>query len=718
MALITQQFPNFLGGYNQQPDYQKPPGSLNEYKNFYPDFTYGATKRPGNQFVSSLNITSPENYYWFAYERTASETYVVAVGNGVLRVFNAFTGVEVSVTTTGTASYLALADATTAWKSFKHVITEKGVIILNTEQTVALSSNSISGTLTGTVTTMGELSSLTPSVGDIYFVTNTGEVNDDLYVIYTTDGAWEETAKPGEVNGMSIPTLPHVLQWTGSAFGLFPIGYSDRLVGAIATNPHPSFVGNTITNIFVYLNRIGFLSGANVVLSQPISPDNTSFVNANTVSFYNQSTLVQSDADPIDISAASVRNIVLRAVLPARQGLVLFAATEQLLLYSDSGIVTPGTATIRSLSTFDTNPDIEPVEIDNEFYFVGGTPPYTRYSSLIKMITRGLEEDPLLTDVSKDVADWIPARLTQFFSSSQEQIVGMFEAGEKIVYFFRRFKRDGELVMQNWFKWEFPFDVIACTVASSDLFTIGKNGSDTFLTFSKLNASPLTDPVEGGTLISGVSLPVKPHLDLYTVASVANDGVTITPSDPNWVTNLTAPVYAIITTNPLNNSAPISSTVFETIGSGFSILLTNNNDGTFTASEDLSGYSNSLIMGYAFEMNAVLPTLYFKTQAYNDYTASLIISRIKVATSIAGAISFQIKQLGSPQWTTIQEVTDADTFYRSDEVAIAQDKTFTLPIHRKNDQFILSIQSTSPYPVTLVSMMWEGQYSPRSYSRS
>ena len=51
--------------------------------------------------------------------------------------------------------------------------------------------------------------------------------------------------------------------------------------------------------------------------------------------FFYTSTLVLSDADPIDINAASVRAITLRAVLPSRQGLVLFSNAEQLLLYSE-----------------------------------------------------------------------------------------------------------------------------------------------------------------------------------------------------------------------------------------------------------------------------------------------------------------------------------------------------------------------------------------------
>ena len=54
MANITQQIPNFLGGFSQEPDYQKPVNAVSELINGYPDLTAGLSKRPGSKFIKPL----------------------------------------------------------------------------------------------------------------------------------------------------------------------------------------------------------------------------------------------------------------------------------------------------------------------------------------------------------------------------------------------------------------------------------------------------------------------------------------------------------------------------------------------------------------------------------------------------------------------------------------------------------------------------------------
>ena len=51
---VTQQVPNFFGCISQAPDYDKPPGFLQDVKNAYPDYTYGLQKRQGSKFEFSL----------------------------------------------------------------------------------------------------------------------------------------------------------------------------------------------------------------------------------------------------------------------------------------------------------------------------------------------------------------------------------------------------------------------------------------------------------------------------------------------------------------------------------------------------------------------------------------------------------------------------------------------------------------------------------------
>ena len=68
-------------------------------------------------------------------------------------------------------------------------------------------------------------------------------------------------------------------------------------------------------------------------------------------------------------------------------------------------------------------------------------------------------------------------------------------------------------------------------------------------------------------------------------------------------------------------------------------------------------------------------------------------------------------------WYDAQSAQDANQ-YLSDDVPLVEEQVFTVPIHQKSDNFKVKVFSNSPFPITLTSMMWEGNYSPRFYRRT
>ena len=82
-----------------------------------------------------------------------------------------------------------------------------------------------------------------------------------------------------------------------------------------------------------------------------------------------------------------------------------------------------------------------------------------------------------------------------------------------------------------------------------------------------------------------------------------------------------------------------------------------------------------------------------------------------------GAVAFEVRPRGSNVFAGVGEVEQSN-WYRLDTAPIDEERMFTLPIHQRNDNFEVRISSDSPYPVSLLSMKWEGQYSPRYYARS
>ena len=82
-----------------------------------------------------------------------------------------------------------------------------------------------------------------------------------------------------------------------------------------------------------------------------------------------------------------------------------------------------------------------------------------------------------------------------------------------------------------------------------------------------------------------------------------------------------------------------------------------------------------------------------------------------------GVVSFELQPRGEGLATTVDGVEQSN-WYRLDSAPIDDERMFTVPVHQRNDNFDISITSTSPYPVSLLSMTWEGQYSPRFYQRA
>ena len=107
MATITQTIPNYALGISEQPDEQKLPGQVREALNVVPDITDGLSKRPGTQFITTLQNTSSTGS-WFTFEDKDLEPWIgnVVPGTGALNCWRCSDGAQASISGSAT-SYLA-----------------------------------------------------------------------------------------------------------------------------------------------------------------------------------------------------------------------------------------------------------------------------------------------------------------------------------------------------------------------------------------------------------------------------------------------------------------------------------------------------------------------------------------------------------------------------------------------------------------------------------
>ena len=604
-------------------------------------------------------------------------------------------------------------------------------------------------------------------------VVNTASANDTYWAKFVADngtsgpGYWEETIDPSKSTGLDNTTMPHELvNNSTNTFTFQKIAYTNRLVGDDTTNDHPSFVGQKIQQSFFYGNRLGFLSSDSVILSQ----------SGQQYNFYHTSAQTLTDADPIDLEASTTKPATLHGILPTTQGLVLFSKNQQFLMTAEDNIFTPTKTTIRTISNYEMDDSVDPIDMGTNINFISKTPSYTR---IFGMITRGQDENPQVLDVGRVVNEWVPATVDTFIASTQNQFIAMSSQSEDKVYFYLTYSDGEKNIVQSWFNWQLPGNVQTIAVDQDELFTVTKQGNQFTLSKASLSQSP-SDAI----IVNNDGQRINPCVDLYaTASSVAWDATNeISKCYIPWVnvTGLT-PVLIIKGTTATG----------QFIDSGFTITPGTGSDGTgayfSVPRKNLTSIASDVVVGYKYDFDIILPKTYYRldeSDRLTDFTANLTVNRMKFAVGLSGLMSFKLKSTGVRQgkkeytgdgsttvfnwivedldyidkdqikvtldgvvttaftvsgdtqitfdsapgntvkiviyldeWYNLNPTITADT-YLANDIALSEQSVFTIPIHQKTNNFQLRIFNDSPFPVSLNSMMWEGNYSPRFYRRT
>ena len=507
-------------------------------------------------------------------------------------------------------------------------------------------------------------------------ILSSGAASAAYYMKYTADnttsgpGFWSESIGPNVSLGLENTSMPHeLINPSLDNFTFRTISYTDRLVGDDETNKHPSFVGRTIQQAFFHNNRLGFISTDNVSLSQ----------SAEFFEFYHTSAQLVTDADPIDIRAATTRPAALHSVLPTTQGLVLFSADQQFLMSSANGILTPSTTTVRAIANYQTDLQVRPVDTGTTLNFVSKTPSYTR---VFAMVTRGENENPSVIDIGRIVNEWVPASIDTMISSPQNQFIAFSGQSSRYIYFFRTYSDGEKNVVQAWFNWEAQGNVQAIAADSDEFFAVTKQGTQYTLSKASLSQSP-----EDAIIVNNDGKRVNPCIDLYATASSVTYDATNNFSKcflPYDDISYLSPVLIIKGSTATGNF----------IESGFTISperdVESGNPYFKVPGKDLTSVASDVIVGFKYDFDVILPKTYFKVDdsgSKSDFTANLTIARMKFAVGLSGVMGFKLKSRGVGQGqreytadgvTTDFSWIDADLSYIDDnQIKVKQNNVET-----------------------------------------
>ena len=549
-------------------------------------------------------------------------------------------------------------------------------------------------------------------------ILNSDSADDDYYLKFVavngTGGAgyWQETLARDASPGLSDGTMPHELANTGATtFTFGPITYKDRLVGDDNTNPKPSFVGKKLSSTFFFSNRFGVLAEDNVIFG--VANDN--------YNFFAKSALTQIDSDPIDLNVSSVRPVKLSEVLPSPQGLMLFSERQQFQVYAaDASLLTPTSALIRSLSNYEMDNNIRPVDMGTTTAFVSKV---SGYSKVFTLALRDVEQTPIVVDISKAVLEWLPDTVDTLSTSPQNSVVMLVDRDTSYMYLYRFYNNGKEDLFQAWTKWQLPGTIQVAEILNDDITIVSQQEDQYTLGTIRLDELPSGNVVSTSSSYTGnvpldmATRPVKPHSSVDAVVYDETNDITkiyvpYTPiDDKDAVMLLTVPTADDGTDDEIDSDQGYWAKAVERIEPSTNYRY-------FEVKGKFTDYADGIVVGYGYDLEVTLPKFYYQRQgAGADYTATLIIGKVRMSVGRTGAIRFKLKPTGSNEWKDVQHTIEAGV-YQGDTNPVVNEQIFTLPIHQRNTNFELKVTSDFPYPVSLVSMMWEGNYSPRFYRRA
>lgn len=372
----------------------------------------------------------------------------------------------------GVSGFTARSDGSTV------VITKSGNAQFDLATYDSLGDTGLSATV-GTVQRFDELPAMAPD-GYIAHVQGDQTNNfDDYYVKFVSDngnqtklgtGTWIEWAKPNIQYELDYATMPHMLiRQSDGSFTFEQAEWGDRAVGDETSVPTPSFVGRTLSDVFFFQNRLGFLSGENVNMSRT----------AKYFDFFSTTARSILDDDPIDVAASHTKVSLLKHAIPFDRKLLLFSDQTQFIL-KGGDFLTPKNTSISQTTEYEASTSAQPAAAGNVVYFPANRGGFTAVREYYVIDDTDRSD---ATDVTAHVAKYVPDGVKLMTASTSENaLVCLIEDQTDTLYLYKWHWAGREKMQSAWFKYNFNgMDILNAAFIESALYIVGNKGGQTLL---------------------------------------------------------------------------------------------------------------------------------------------------------------------------------------------------------------------------------------------
>lgn len=336
---------------------------------------------------------------------------------------------------------------------------------------------------------------------------------DNYYVKYE-DGVYKETYRPfiAEGNFLDESTMPHkigIRRINGVYYGIddIPSGnffiegvWSPRKVGDTESASAPSFVNNYIKDVFFYRNRLGFISGDNIILSEVGVYEN----------FWPTTVTTIIDSDPIDVAVDSNQAVSLKYAIPYNKELLIFGDKTQYVL-SGGDTLTPGKVSVQQSTAFEIS-DVAPVALGPNVYFVTNK---TNSSSIREYFVQPNTSVNDAADITAHCPSYIPNGITKLVGSSKYDMLFAITGNDNSIYAYNFYWQGDQKAQSAWHKWTFNDGVFFnIEVLEDELLIMYKENTGSSKHLLKINLEPDQQGLVYQDWDEGVYHPVSSSIEL------------------------------------------------------------------------------------------------------------------------------------------------------------------------------------------------------------
>lgn len=353
-------------------------------------------------------------------------------------------------------------------------------------------------------------------------VANSAADEDDYYVQFygngdkDGEGVWEECAKPGVKDTFDKTLMPIQLVRTSlKNFQIKHVEWDKREVGDEITNPDPSFIGNKINKLVFFRNRLCMFADENVIMSRP----------GDFFNFWAKTAITYSAEDSIDLSCSSEFPAIIYDGIQVNAGLLMFTPNQQFLLTTDSDVLSPNTAKINNLASYNFNIKTSPLIMGTTVGFLDNAGQKTRFFEMTRIAREG---EPDVIEQSKGVDKMFPKNIDMIANSRENTVILFCEKNSSWIYGYRYFNASDKRLLNSWFKWYINGEIMHHAMMDDAYYVVVRTTNsagvkkDVLQKFAlRLDAASdfITD--DQGTTITEDDIDYRIHLDNSTTVEAS-----------------------------------------------------------------------------------------------------------------------------------------------------------------------------------------------------